>query len=228
MLVHSLLILALLTAILDWIAVSKNLRRAEYFLKPAVMILILAWLAAIGGFSGAMRWFSLGILFSLGGDIFLMLPREQFIPGLIAFLLAHIAYIIGFSPQLSEINLSSLVVGIVVAISSIVIYRRIATGLRAHGNRSLIIPVSIYVIVISLMGFSALLTLANEDWEALPALLVSAGAILFMLSDTILAMNKFVAPVKHGKLVVIIAYHLGQIGIVLGTAVHFIPGNLMG
>lgn len=228
MLVHSLLILALLTAILDWIAVSKNLRRANYFLKPAVMILILAWLAAIGGFSGTMLWFSLGILFSLGGDVFLMLPREQFIPGLIAFLLAHIAYIIGFSPQLSEINLSSLVVGIVVAISSIVIYRRIATGLRAHANRSLIIPVSIYVIVISLMGFSALLTLTNEDWEALPALLVSAGAILFMLSDTILAMNKFVAPVKHGQLVVIIAYHLGQIGIVLGAAVHFIPGNLMG
>lgn len=228
MLVHSLLILALLTAILDWIAVSKNLRRANYFLKPAVMILILAWLAAIGGFSGTMRWFSLGILFSLGGDVFLMLPREQFIPGLIAFLLAHIAYIIGFSPQLSEINLSSLAVGIVVAISSIVIYRRIATGLRAHANRSLIIPVSIYVIVISLMGFSALLTLTNEDWEALPALLVSAGAILFMLSDTILAMNKFVAPVKHGQLVVIIAYHLGQIGIVLGAAVHFIPGNLMG
>lgn len=228
MLVHSLLILALLTAILDWIAVSKNLRRANYFLKPAVMILILAWLAAIGGFSGTMLWFSLGILFSLGGDVFLMLPREQFIPGLIAFLLAHIAYIIGFSPQLSEINLSSLAVGIVVAISSIVIYRRIATGLRAHANRSLIIPVSIYVIVISLMGFSALLTLTNEDWEALPALLVSAGAILFMLSDTILAMNKFVAPVKHGQLVVIIAYHLGQIGIVLGAAVHFIPGNLMG
>lgn len=228
MLVHSLLILALLTAILDWIAVSKNLRRANYFLKPAVMILILAWLAAIGGFSGTMLWFSLGILFSLGGDVFLMLPREQFIPGLIAFLLAHIAYIIGFSPQLSEINLSSLAVGIVVAISSIVIYRRIATGLRAHANRSLIIPVSIYVIVISLMGFSALLTLTNEDWEALPALLVSAGAILFMLSDTILAMNKFVAPVKYGQLVVIIAYHLGQIGIVLGAAVHFIPGNLMG
>lgn len=228
MLVHSLLILALLTAILDWIAVSKKLRRANYFLKPAVMILILAWLAAIGGFSGTMRWFSLGILFSLGGDVFLMLPREQFIPGLIAFLLAHIAYIIGFSPQLSEINLSSLVVGIVVAISSIVIYRRIDTGLRAHGNRSLIIPVSIYVIVISLMGFSALLTLTNEDWEALPALLVSAGAILFMLSDTILAMNKFVAPVKYSQLVVIIAYHLGQIGIVLGAAVHFIPGNLMG
>lgn len=216
------LIAAIMVAILNEIAVARNLRRAEYVFKPGVMVLLLAWLWAIGGFSGTMLWFCLGITFALAGDVFLMLPREKFIAGLIAFLLTHVAYTVGLKPIQSIFNLSALILLLVVATSAWMIYRRIANGLQARGNSRLKVPVFIYVIAISLMVFSALLSLVNDEWLPLPAFLVSSGALLFMLSDTILALNKFVAPIRNGGVINLATYHAGQILILLGAALHYL------
>ena len=98
----TLLLIALLFAILDWIAVVKELKTLEYIAKPAVMLALLAWLWSVSGFRGGLFWFGLGLFFSLLGDIFLMLPRERFIPGLVSFLLAHLAYVIGFTRSLAR------------------------------------------------------------------------------------------------------------------------------
>ena len=216
---------ALVIAVIDWIAVAKNWKTLEYCAKPGVMVALLAWLWQIGGFQGQMLWFAAGLVFSMAGDIFLMLPREQFIAGLVSFLLAHLAYLAGFTSTWPPLNLPSLILALVVAINSVQIYRRVAAGLSASGQSALKVPVLIYTIVISLMLLSALLTLLRPDWLPGPALLVSAGAGLFFLSDTFLAWNKFVTPLPYGKLCVIITYHIGQILIVLGAALHFLhPG----
>jgi uncharacterized membrane protein YhhN len=90
----------------------KNL---EYFAKPATMVALLAFVILNGGLSGGMIWFAIGLLFSLAGDVFLMLPKEQFIAGLVSFLLAHIAYIIGLAPRLPG-NLPALLIAISLAI----------------------------------------------------------------------------------------------------------------
>ena len=71
------------------------------------------------------------------------------------------------------------------------------------------------------MLLSALLTLSRPDWEMHAALTVSVGATLFMLSDAILAWNRFVRPIKNGRVMNMAAYHLGQIVLVIGVVAHW-------
>jgi uncharacterized membrane protein YhhN len=214
--------IALIVAVVDWVAVAKGWRKVEYVAKPAVMVALLAWLWQNSGFSGHLIWFAVGLACSLAGDVFLMLPREQFVPGLVSFLLAHLAYLVGFNPSLPPLHVASLVLLILVALASSAVYRRIAAGLQASGQATLKLPVLVYAIVISLMLLSALFTLVRPEWSALNALLASAGALLFYASDTMLAWNKFVAPIRNSDLWVTVTYHLGQTLIVLGAAAHFL------
>jgi len=189
------------------------------------MVALLAFVVQNGGLSGGMIWFTLGLIFSLAGDIFLMLPKEQFIAGLVSFLLAHVAYIIGLTPRLPQdlpLLLIAISLAILVALAASQIYRRIAAGLKASGKTSLRGPVLVYTIVISVMLFSAMLTLLGDKWFSIHALIVCAGAALFFLSDAILAWNKFVSPIRYGRLMNMISYHLGQLLIALGAALHFL------
>ena len=216
------IILALIVAVVDWVAIQLRNKPLEFIAKPGVMILLLIGLWQASSFQGPMIWFGLGLLFSMAGDIFLMLPKEQFIPGLVSFLIAHLAYLVGFNQSPPPMILASLVLVVMVGITAVQLYRRLAGGLRASGQTRLIYPVMAYSVVISLMLISALMTLARAEWSEGPALLVSAGALLFFLSDSFLGWNKFVAPLPYGKLRVIVTYHLGQILIVLGAAFHFL------
>src|SRR5687767_7021085 len=88
--------LALVFAALEAIAVSKNLQRLEYIAKPAVMVSLFLWLYTTTGLQGNTFWFGLGVLLSLAGDVLLMISLDRlFVPGLVAFLLAHLSYITG-------------------------------------------------------------------------------------------------------------------------------------
>jgi uncharacterized membrane protein YhhN len=217
------LVVAFILAVIDWIAVTKQANKLEYIAKPGVMLALLIFVVASGGLAGAMIWFALGLVFSMAGDIFLMLPKEKFVAGLVAFLLAHIAYLAGFNSPPSPLGLPALVTAAVIMVTSILLYRRIAAGLEASRQTKLRLPVLAYTMVISLMLFSALLTLTNPAWRVTAALLVSAGALMFFLSDAVLAWNKFVTPIPHGRLINLSLYHLGQIGITWGAALMFIP-----
>lgn len=225
------LYIALALALLDWVAVARNWKRIRLLVKPGVIIALLVWMWQAAGFSGHLAWFAIGLLFSMAGDIFLVLPHERFIPALVSFLLAHLAYLIGFTSGFPPLNLASLFLALLVAITAGQVYRRIAASLEASKQVKLKKPVLVYCAMISLMLLSALFTLvrqenpqtlAQEAWLPGPALLASAGAMLFFLSDTFLAWNRFVDPLPFGKLRVIVTYHLGQAMIVLGAAYHFL------
>lgn len=215
------IVAALIIAFVDWLAVAYKLKRLEYIAKPGAMIFLLIWMWQASAFQGALLWFGIALAFSLAGDVFLMLPQERFILGLISFLLAHLAYIIGLNQTALTPNLPAFIIIVLVALTMLRIYRRIAAGLVAGGNSSLRIPVLIYSLVISLMLLSALLTLTGTAWQALPAILVSSGALLFFFSDSLLAWNKFVQPLRSAPLAVIITYHLGQILLALGAVLHY-------
>lgn len=219
---YTFLWIAPIFAMLDWIAVEKRWKLLEYVVKPGTMVVLLAWLWQNGAFSGWMVWFVFGVVFSLAGDVFLMLPSDQFVAGLVAFLLAHVAYIVGFSSALPSLGLLSLLAPVFLGLYCWQFYMKLAAGLEARGKESLKAPVLVYAIVICLMVFSALLTLTREEWKMLPAWLCSAGAVLFLLSDSMLAWDRFVKPLTHARLRVMVTYHLGQFGIVLGAALHFL------
>jgi len=214
--------LALVVAFLDWIAVAKKWKTLEIIAKPGVMVVLIAWLASIGGFQGYLIPFGLGLVFSLAGDVFLVLPKERFVSGLVSFLLANIAYIIGFNDSLPPINLVTLVLVILVGLVALRLYRRISQGLTSSGNDKLKIPVLVYSIVMSVMLLSALLTLVKPEWSAISALLSAIGALLFFISDSLLAWNKFVQLLPYGRLISIVPYHLGQILIITGVVLHFL------
>lgn len=77
--------LAFIFASLEWLAVWGGWRRLEYFAKPAVMVCLFLWLYASTGLHGNTLWFGLGILFSLAGDVLLMVSLDRvFLFGLIA------------------------------------------------------------------------------------------------------------------------------------------------
>jgi uncharacterized membrane protein YhhN len=82
----------------------------------------------------------------------------------------------------------------------------------------------VYSLIIGLMLTSALWSLIKPDqvWRPGPALLTSAGALLFFISDTLLAWNRFVAPVSGGRTLEHICYHLGQYALVGGVALNLL------
>jgi len=134
-----LLIPALATGIVNWIAVARAQKRVEYVVKPGTLILvIIAALLLMRGAGDARLalFFVLGLCFSLAGDVFLMLPGERFfIPGLISFFVAHVFYIIGLNPTLPP--LGSVIVLIVVAALGVMLYMRIAASLRQKGEEAM-------------------------------------------------------------------------------------------
>ncbi|NOY98543.1 MAG: lysoplasmalogenase [Chloroflexi bacterium] len=216
-----LLALTLTSAVLDWYAVYKGWKKIEYLVKPLTMVFLFLWLVFSAGLSGALLWFGLGILLSLAGDVFLMFSERWFIAGLAAFLLAHVGYIIGFNQPVPPFNVFGLALAVFTAILAAQLYKKIAAGLVAGGKPGLRGPVLAYTAVISLMLLSAMQTLLRLDWAPGAALAVSAGAALFMFSDVILAWNRFVAPIKNGRVINMASYHLGQIALIVGAVMQF-------
>jgi uncharacterized membrane protein YhhN len=226
--VYILIFLAFIFAGLESLALWKGWRKLEFVAKPAVMVCLFIWLSGIAGQQEALlpltgiTWFGIGVLFCLAGDIALMFIDRFFMLGLIAFLLGHVAYLIGFnSPPPQTLTFWSIAFAIVIGMGSVRVLRLILGSLHAKGQNRLVVPVVIYGIVITLVLLAAMQTLFRLDWDATAALLVSLGAALFYLSDIILAWNRFVSPIKNGRMLNIGLYHLAQIGIVVGVALQF-------
>ena len=224
-------ILAFLVAALDWVAVAKGWKKIEYIAKPATMLILLVILGLAGGFGSLpLICFGLGIFFSLGGDVFLMISYTRFanrwfLLGLIAFLLAHVNYIIGLNSPLPNVSpFWSFGLAIILALTAARVLRRILAGVRQKGLPRLVRPVELYGTVITLMLLSALLTLYNTNWKISAAGPVAVGALLFYFSDILLAWNKFVNPIKNGRLANMILYHLGQFALVAGIILKFGKG----
>jgi len=216
------LILALIFASLEVIAVSRNLQKLEYLAKPAVIVCLFLWLYSSTGSQGNAFWFGLGLLFSLVGDVLLMISFEKiFLFGLFAFLLAHISYITGFKEELTTITAWSFILASFIAINVGRLLRRIVGAMRIRGENRLVTPVILYGTVISVMLYAAMSTMYNPAWKANAAVFVSLGAFLFCASDAVLAWNKFVSPVKNERVWNITLYYLGQMGLIAGVISQF-------
>jgi uncharacterized membrane protein YhhN len=146
-----------------------------------------------------------------------MLPAKWFLAGLIAFLLAHIAYVGGFWATGFTFDGMLLLFAAAISAAAVLIYIRLRTALKESSNEALVLPVLAYVIVISVMVFFASSTIFNPDWLDQSGLIVTIGAVLFFISDALLAWNRFVKPLPQGRLVSIIPYHLAQYFIAFGV-----------
>ena len=211
----------LMVAAADWIAVWHGWRRVSYLTKPAALVFLLAWFGVVGRFHGSLGLFGLGLCFSLLGDIFLMLPRRFFMAGMAAFLCAHLAYIVYFNQRLPQVTLPFWVLALTLAGVWLVIFGSIRLALKQSSlHRRMLVPVGTYSVVIALMLFSALLTLFRPEWQLESALLAAVGGLLFFVSDTMLAVDRFVRPFKRARFWVRITYHVAQLALAAGALLH--------
>ncbi len=215
--------MAFAIAVWDWFAVALSRRRLGYFTKPAVMVALLGAVLrgahALGQPNALLSWVAVALFFSLLGDVFLMLPRERFTWGLGAFLLAHVAYLIGFSLQAPDFTYWAAGLAIVVGVVAGKFYERLRAALETEDKAFLLKPVAAYTLAISLMVLSALLLPLREGISQPAAIGIAAGAVLFFASDALLAWNRFVQPIPHGRLFTRILYHAGQIAIIAGALI---------
>jgi len=184
-----------------------------YICKPLTMALIILLAIIPSVVTGELYQYLIiaGLLFSLLGDIFLMFPETRFIAGLVSFLIGHIFYIFAFS---SGYGFGfDLWFVLLLIIFGVAIYSFLAANL---GKMKL--PVALYILVILLMGSQAF-----HHWQLSQnkgGLLALAGALLFILSDSFLAINKFSSPFKTARFFTLTTYFTGQYLIALSVWVR--------
>jgi len=161
------------------------------------------------------KWIVWALIFSWGGDVLLMFQGENeiyFLLGLSSFLIAHIFYIIFFQKFRMKENVKSHPWLLVVVV---VYYAALITLLYSH-LADMKIPVLVYGIVISFMFMLAMHMLFIKNRIAGQWMMI--GALLFILSDSILATNKFYQPFEIAGVLVMLTYGLAQFFIVEGAS----------
>ena len=201
-----LLSLALVVAFADWVAVQRGNKALEYLCKPLTMVVLAAAALSLDADDSTVQtWFVIALVLCLVGDVFLMLPQDLFVFGLGAFLLGHIAYIIGMQVDgvtASRFGIGVVVVALAIAVIGVIILRAVRRG----SEPELFGPVVAYMVVISAMVASAI---------GVGQATAIGGAVLFYASDSLIAWNRFVGEIQHGRLAIIVTYHLAQVGLVL-------------
>lgn len=196
-------------ALVDWYAVARDDRRTETWAKPLVMVSLIGVAVALGATDDSPgRWLLVALVFGLLGDVALLsesLPRFQ--AGVYAFLVGHLAFLVCFTelglpgPGWSWAGLAAVAVALFVT-------RDVVPSTHRTAGAAVSVPVAVYSTVIGVM-----LVLAWFTGEPL----VAAGATVFVTSDAILSVNRFVRPIRHARVALMVTYHLGQALIVAGV-----------
>ena len=182
-----------------------------YAFKPLATLLALALALSLSPARPEYQWaIAAGLLFSTAGDVFLMLPRDRFVAGLAIFLVAHLCYVGAFSIGVPFGAAPLLWLpffaagGVVLAL----VWPGLKPALRA--------PVAVYVIVIAAMAGQA-----TGRWYAsgsAVALVAAVGAGLFVVSDAVLAIDRFRWKFRAARAVTLATYWAAQLLIALSVS----------
>lgn len=177
----------------------------HWIAKPLATLLILgvAWRTAPAISVAYRRWIAVGMAFSLLGDVFLMLPVDAFVAGLVAFLVAHLCFLRALCGD-SRFATPPWPLLACVAYGGLNLW-----ALWPTLPDALHVPVVVYVLVLATMGGQAVGRAVRHARDALavPAPWAAAGALLFMLSDTLLAWNRFRVGIPLATLWVLATYY---------------------
>ena len=184
-----------------------------FVFKPLTTLLVMAhaWPRGVGQ-SNQRGLIRAGLFLSLAGDVFLLWPQQGFLPGLVAFLLAHLAYIGAFTRgvRLAARPLPFAAYALVAAALLWQLWPGVPEALRW--------PVLAYVACLAAMAAQAAVRWLAARGRSDGALARNAaiGGALFMTSDALLAFNKFDAPLPLAGLWILTAYWLAQ-GLIAGS-----------
>jgi uncharacterized membrane protein YhhN len=193
---------------------DERQRWQVYAFKPLATLLILALALSLPTADTGYRWAVVaGLALSTAGDVFLMLPRDRFVAGLASFLVAHLCYVWAFASGVPGGSFTANLLfwlpyfaagGTVVAL----IWPGLKPALRG--------PVGIYVVVIAVMA-----SLAAERWQATGSAMTLAAALgagLFVVSDGVLAIDRFRWPFRAARALTLATYWAAQLLIALSVS----------
>ncbi|MFZ4478486.1 MAG: lysoplasmalogenase [Rhodoferax sp.] len=194
-------VVATLSSTVGWTAL-------HFVFKPLTMLLAISWVVVRARQSGALGRFDAllvaALTASLAGDVFLMLPGGYFIPGLASFLIAHLFYLALFRQGVPWFPSRRALIAVLAVGAAM--YAWVWTGLT---DPVLKVAVAAYVGVISLMVAQAIGRASVQGDRACAA--VALGACIFMLSDALIAVNRFVQPLPLAPLWVLSSYYAAQL-----------------
>lgn len=170
--------------------------------KPLATLAIIAFAAGRGHETpGPRRWVLAGLVLSLAGDVALLWPESGFLPGLVSFLLAHLAYLVAFTRgvPLAARPLAFVAYAAVAGAVLWALWPGVPAGLR--------VPVAVYVIALASMAAQAAVVWRSG---APRGGVLAVGGALFLASDALLATNKFAGPLPLASLWILATYWSAQ------------------
>ena len=212
------------TAVLHLISIQSDIADLNLYTKPLLMVFLLLYFLVNSSKTSHPAYLVIvgALVFSWIGDMFLMFQSKNasfFIFGLGAFLVSHVFYIVGYrksrntasEKQLSKPRLARYTFFLALICLSLIIV------LQPHLG-DLLIPVVIYAATITYMAITSIhrfgKTSTSSFW------MVTIGALLFMFSDSTIALDKFVDPISNARLIIMTTYIAGQYFIVQGLVKH--------
>lgn len=179
--------------------------------KTLTTVLVIVFAAQRGqpgtAFTRALR---AGLVLSLVGDVALLWPQQGFLPGLVAFLLAHLAYLVAFSRavRFGARPQAFIAYAVLAAVMLTVLWPGLPGGLRG--------PVVAYVLCLAAMAAqtATVWLVARQRGVATPDLRLARraalGGLLFLSSDALLAFNRFHTPLPAAGLLILGTYWAAQ------------------
>lgn len=201
--IRLILTLFIIVSIVDIFSILNNQLFIRYFSKPLLMLSLIALYYA--SVKKVNKLYIVGLFFSFLGDVFLLNNGKMyFMLGLVSFLLAHIIYIKITTSFIKTKSISKITIAILPFLIFIIV---LLSVLKSHLGE-LLIPVIIYGIVISVFGIVATLNYITNKSKA--NLWLFFGALFFIASDSMLAINKFYQPKEIYAVLIMLTYIIAQ------------------
>ena len=195
-------------ALLYFLGLAAGVPELRLAVKPFPVLALAAWVG-LSGRDVSGRLTAAGLVLSAAGDVLLELGR--FLPGLLAFLTAHVAYVAAFVAADRRPAFGRLLPFLAWGATAFAVLR--------PGLGAMALPVGVYVAVICTMMWRAAACVGGPATPALAGLLGLAGAVAFGASDTLIAFDRFSAPIPGARWPIMGLYWLGQWGIAAAAVV---------
>ena len=215
--------------LLDWAAVGLGWKAVKPFTKPLAMLLVIFWTAwrFPQDTSLAVGWLLAAQAFGLLGDILLLFPQIAFSLGLGAFLIGHVIYLgllISVLPELWVGSTSILVplgwilMGLLFWGAILVLIYRLFKPLpeKVGVSKWLWVAIQAYSWILSAMVAMTFVAGLQAASPIPGRIALPLGALLFLVSDSMLTYNRFIQPFDRAQLWVRITYHLAQFSLAWG------------
>ncbi|MDX1829198.1 MAG: lysoplasmalogenase [Lutibacter sp.] len=196
-------LLFLFASVMDIIGIILKTPMLIYVFKPLIIIALL--FLYVFSLPKRLKWYVIALEFSFFGDVLLMFSGKLFfMAGLLSFLMAHILFI---KIVINQIKKTSILKVIIASVPFLMLFLGLMFVLRNSLNE-LLIPVIIYGLTISTFGVVSLINYLQK--KSVKSFLMLVGAVVFITSDSLLAINKFYNPNKIFEVLIMVTYIVAQ------------------